>query len=93
MPFTRFILYVILFSLLNFKVCAEIVEDCKWDNRSGTPCITVTKTPNTSGVSERSINKIIINRKDIEASGALDVVEVLKYFESIDIKQMVKEVS
>ena len=45
------------------------------------------KTPNTSNISEKSINKIVITQKDIENSGALDVVDILKYFESIDVKQ------
>jgi len=87
MPYIRLLLTIIIFIILNFKVFAEKIEDCKWDNRDGISCITVSKTPNTSNISEKSINKIIISRKDIENSGALDVVDVLKYFESIDVKQ------
>ena len=42
---------------------------------------------NDKDISERSISKIVINRSDIEKSGALDVVDVLKYFDGIDVKQ------
>ena len=33
------------------------------------------------------VRKIVINRNDIENSGALDVVDILKYVEGIDLKQ------
>ena len=76
---------LILFSFYSFNVFA--LEKCKWDNRDGIPCLVITKTPNTSNISEKSINKIVINRNDIENSGALDVVDILKYVEGIDLKQ------
>ena len=66
---------------------AFALDSCEWDNREGVPCITISKTPNTSDVSEKSINKTVINREDIEKSGAIDVVDLLKYLDGIDIKQ------
>ncbi len=72
-------------TLLSLNVTA--LENCKWDNREGTPCIIIKKTPNTSDISETSINKIVINRDDIDNSGATDVVDILKYLDGIDIKQ------
>ena len=66
---------------------AENLKNCEWDNRKGTPCIVISKTPNTSSFSEGSVGKIIINREQIEKSGAIDVVDILKYVDGIDIKQ------
>ena len=66
---------------------AFALDSCEWDNREGVPCIAISKTPNTSDVSEKSINKTVINREDIEKSGAIDVVDLLKYLDGIDIKQ------
>ncbi len=76
-------------SLLLFFYISNInaLENCKWDNRDGVPCLVITKTPNTSKVSEKTTKKIVIKRSDIEKSGAVDVVDVLKYMDSIDVKQ------
>lgn len=63
------------------------MKNCEWDNRKGTPCIVVSKTPNTSFFSERSVSKIIINRELIEKSGAVDIVDILNYVYGIDLKQ------
>ena len=79
------IIIFIIFSITNLY--AENLKNCEWDNRNGVPCLVITKTPNTSNISERSTNKIVINRNDIERSGAIDVVDVLKYMDSIDVKQ------
>tara|TARA_B100001029_G_C15048415_1_gene448857 strand:- start:264 stop:2132 length:1869 start_codon:yes stop_codon:yes gene_type:complete len=78
---------IIFFSLLVSNSFGENLENCKWDNRKGVPCIVISKTPNTSSFSEGSVGKIIINREQIEKSGAIDVVDILKYVDGIDIKQ------
>ena len=80
----RIILLSSIFIFLNVK--AEDLKNCKWDNRNGIPCIAISKTPNTSYLSEGSVNKIIINRQEIEQSGAVDVVDVLNYIDGIDLK-------
>ena len=80
----RLLLTIILLAF-NFDVYA--LENCEWDNRKGTPCIVISKTPNTSSFSEGSVSKIIIDRKEIEKSGAVDVVDVLNYIDGIDLKQ------
>ena len=79
------VLTSIFFIFLNVK--AEDLKNCKWDNRNGIPCIAISKTPNTSYLSEGSVNKIVINRQEIEKSGAVDVVDVLNYIDGIDLKQ------
>ena len=70
---------IIFFSLLVSNSFGENLENCKWDYRKGVPCIVISKTPNTSSFSEGSVGKIIINREQIEKSGAIDVVDILKY--------------
>ena len=81
-------LRIIIFFLLTISnLFADNLKKCEWDNRKGEPCIVISKTPNTSSFSEGSVNKIIINRKEIEKSGAIDVVDVLNYIEGIDVKQ------
>ena len=78
---------VVFFILLITNLHAENLKNCEWDNRKGTPCIVISKTPNTSSFSERSVSKIVIDRKEIEKSGAIDVVDVLNYIDGIDLKQ------
>ncbi len=77
---------LIYFLISNFFY-AFALDKCEWDNRKGIPCLVIKKTPNTSDISENSISKIVINRDYIEKSGALDVVDLMKYLDGIDIKQ------
>jgi len=78
---------VILFFILISNLYADNLKKCEWDNRKGDPCIVISKTPNTSSFSEGSVSKIIINREQIEKSGAVDVVDILNYIDGIDLKQ------
>ncbi len=78
---------IIFFILLISNLYAENLKNCEWDNRKGAPCIVISKTPNTSSFSEEVVSKIIINREEIEKSGAIDVVDVLNYVDGIDVKQ------
>ena len=82
-----FVRFLVLIFLLFYSFNVFALDECKWDNREGIPCLVISKTPNTSNISEDSINKIIIDRSDIESSGALDVVDILKYIDGIDVKQ------
>ncbi len=83
------LIYAVKFAIIFFSnfFYAFALDICEWDNRKGIPCIAISKTPNTSNISEKSVNKTVINRKDIEKSGAIDVVDLLKYLDGIDIKQ------
>ena len=83
------LIYAVKFAIIFFSnfFYAFALDNCEWDNRKGIPCIAISKTPNTSRISEKSVNKTVINRKDIEKSGAIDVVDLLKYLDGIDIKQ------
>ena len=78
---------IIFFILIISSLEAKIIENCKWDNREGNPCITVTKTPNTSVYSSDGVSKQIITKQDIINSGALDVNDVLNMVPGLDLKQ------
>lgn len=82
----KYKLYLILITLF-FNTNLSALENCKWDNRKGVPCVVISKTPNTSSFSEGSVSKIVINRDQIEKSGAIDVIDVLNYIDGIDLKQ------
>lgn len=83
----NFILYFLFLLSLTIKLNAEEVKKCKWYNKNQRPCIIISKTSNSSNISEKSINKIVINRNQIEKIGAKDLIDVLKYVDGIDIKQ------
>jgi vitamin B12 transporter len=73
--------------LIIFTFNASALENCEWNNKRGIPCLTVTKTPNSSIFSEEGINKTIVNKQEIINSGAEDVNDVLKLIPGLDIFQ------
>jgi vitamin B12 transporter len=75
------------FILLVFSSNSFALENCKWDNKKGVPCLTVSKTPNTSEFNQENINKIIITKQDIINSGAVDANDVLKLISGLDVFQ------
>ena len=84
----RMIIRLFLFLvLLTNTFNAYALENCKWNNNEGTPCITVNKTPNSSIISEKGINKITITKQDIINSGAVDTNDILKTIPGLDIFQ------
>ena len=87
MSVIRIIYFILVLIILNFNVQAYELRECQWDNRKGIPCLTISKTSNTSDFSESSVSKTIIGREEIDKSGAVDVVDILKYVEGLDIKQ------
>ena len=78
-------LKIIILSLLISKSYA--LENCAWNNNLGTPCITVSKTPNSSDYNEIGIKKIVINKKDILESGATDTNDIFKFISGLDVFQ------
>ena len=66
----------IILTIYTFNVSA--LENCTWDNKKGIPCVTVSKTPNTSILNKEGINKITITKEDIIKSGAIDTNDILK---------------
>ena len=64
MPIVRLLLFLLISLLFSLVAAAEKIENCKWDNRGGIPCISVSKTPNTSDYSIDGINKTIITKEE-----------------------------
>ena len=63
------------------------LEKCGWKNEEGKPCLIISKTPNTSSISKKNINKISISKEEIVNSGAVDVNDVLKIINGLDVFQ------
>jgi vitamin B12 transporter len=78
---------LIFIFLLLITTNVYALEKCQWNNKKGIPCLTVTKTPNTSSYSSKGVNKIIITKQDIINSGAVDVKSVLDIVPGLDLKQ------
>ena len=55
------IVFTFLFLLPNLK--AEDLKDCEWDNRDGVPCLTISKTSNTSAYNNGNVLKKVFNKK------------------------------
>ena len=51
------IIFTFLFLLPNLK--AEDLKDCEWDNRDGVPCLTISKTSNTSAYNNGNVLKLL----------------------------------
>jgi len=84
--------FIILFYINIFIVYftasqAEEFSDCKWNNKDGTPCLTISKTNNSSKVSEAGVSKIVINRQDIESSGYNNLTDILKSISGLNVYQ------
>ena len=79
----------IFFSLffLVFSLEVKSLEKCEWNNNEAKPCLVVTKTPNSSSFGEKNINKISITKKNISNSGALDINDLLKIVNGLDVFQ------
>ncbi|MDC0200469.1 TonB-dependent receptor plug domain-containing protein [Candidatus Pelagibacter sp.] len=76
---------ILIISIFTFN--ASALESCKWNNKKGVPCLTISKTPNTSEFNQGSVNKIIITKQDIINSGAVDTNDVLKLIPGLDVFQ------
>ena len=62
-----FLIFIILFT---FTCSANSIENCKWNNKKGNPCITINKTSNSSSYNAQGINKKLFTKKQItEDSG------------------------
>ena len=72
-------LFILLLTFFSFFISSVIaLENCKWDNRAGIPCVTISKTPNTSMHNSEGVNKVVFTKQQIIDSGATTAVDVLK---------------
>jgi len=76
---------ILIILLLSANVYA--LEDCKWNNQKGIPCIVVSKTNNTSKVTKEGVNKVIITKQDIENSGHNNLTDILKSISGLNVYQ------
>ena len=73
--------------LIFFTLNANALDDCKWNIKNGAPCLIISKTNNTSKISEAGVNKIIINKQDIENSGYTNLTDILKTISGLNVYQ------
>ena len=79
---------LLIFTATNFIFTiayGEKLKKCEWKNISGKPCLTIFKTPNTSKITENTLEKIIITKKEMNDSGYKDVRSVLEQIPGLDV--------
>ncbi len=74
---------IIFFLISNLNA----LENCKWNNYQGNPCLTISKTSNTSLYNSEGINKKIFNKQQIIDSGATTTLDLLKKVSGVDFYQ------
>ena len=79
-----FIIINIIFLNTSFADSKE--SSCTWDNKNEISCLKINgHISNASKYSQSGINKIIINKKQIEEIGAVDLIDVLKTIPDINL--------
>ena len=73
--------------LLFFISNAFALDNCEWNNQKGIPCITISKTTNTSSFNAQGINKKVFNKQEIINSGATTTLDLLKKVSGLDFYQ------
>ena len=85
---TRLVLILINVLFFNSFVLSANLDQCSWDNKDQIPCLEITSyISNSSEHSKSSVNKIVINKKQIIESGAIDLIDVLNTVPDINITQ------
>jgi vitamin B12 transporter len=79
------IFYIVASVLIFLPLESKELENCKWDNKSLTPCLNVFSAPNTSELTEGTLGKTVITKKQMIDSGYQDVRSVLEYVAGIDV--------
>lgn len=80
-------IFYFFYLISNSYSSAKEIKNCEWDNTNRLPCISISKTPNTSEYSEIGINKTVISKKEIENLGAVDVKDILNNIPGLDVFQ------
>ncbi len=83
-------IFILIFIFLKFSISGAnpLLNKCDWDNRDGKKCINIKKsTSNTSKFTSKSINKIVISKKQINQMNAVDLIDVLKTVPNLNITQ------
>ena len=85
----RFLLIIIF---LAFSSNLFALENCEWNNSKGKPCLTISKTPNSSAYNADGIKKIF-TKKDIKESGATSAIDIIKRLLDLIFIKLVKRVN
>ena len=77
---------ILLLYFFTFTVSyGKELENCEWNNKSGKPCLTIFKAFNSSKISEGSIVKRVITKKQLNDTGYQDVRSVLEQIPGLDV--------
>ncbi len=82
-----FIKVILFFILIFYAFKSNALENCKWNNQKGIPCITISKTPNTSSYSSKGVAKKVFTKKQIVESGASSALDLFKKVPGLDYYQ------
>lgn len=80
----RVILALLLISFFEI-VSAKELENCKWNNKFGTPCVSIFSAPNTSALNEGNLGKIVITKQQIIEYGYTDLRSALESVVGLDV--------
>ncbi len=85
----RLIVFILLSKIFfNYSFGNNQDNSCNWDNKNEISCLEITgHISNYSKYSQPGINKIIINKKQIDEIGAVDLIDVLKTIPDVNITQ------
>ena len=85
----KLIIFIILSLLFhNSSLANNNNYSCTWENEFNSPCLEINSlVPNSSELSKSGINKITITKKQIEESGAIDLIDVLRSVPDINVTQ------
>lgn len=82
----KLVLLILIFLNIYQISFSENQSSCIWDNKQDLPCIQIkSHISNSSKFSEIGIRKKILTRKQIEESGAIDLVDLLNSIPDINI--------
>ena len=77
------IIFIFIISLTMFS--ANALENCKWDNSNGLPCVTISKTQHFFSNSQSVVSRFL--QQNILDSGAKSTIDLIKYVSGIDYYQ------
>ena len=81
-------MFIKIFLFFLFLISSvQALENCNWNNQKGTPCIIISKTPNTSTYNSIGVNKVVFTKKQISDTGATTAVDLLKRVSGLDYYQ------
>ena len=80
----KVILILVVLSIC-FPIHSKELENCEWNNKKGMPCLTLFSAPNTSKLTEKTLGKTVITKKQMVESGYNDVRGILEHIDGIDV--------